>query len=105
MPDDQDWWPYLSILCVQKNVFGKDEIIGNLVVTNLQKYIESPIFSDLPTNNTDDVVKKLIGQVSYDFNRVRRSLFDAYYGRVLFLFLKMCQICFYYHSCSCGRKR
>ncbi|CAF4213866.1 unnamed protein product, partial [Rotaria sordida] len=39
LPNDDKFWPHLSILCVQHRLFGMKEIAGNLVVTNLQKYL------------------------------------------------------------------
>ncbi|CAF3717062.1 unnamed protein product [Rotaria sordida] len=39
LPKDNNFWPHLSICCVQHRLFGMKEPIGNLVVTDLQKYI------------------------------------------------------------------
>ncbi|CAF4097606.1 unnamed protein product, partial [Rotaria sordida] len=79
LPDDDNFWPHLSILCVQHRLFGMKENIGNLVVTNLQKYLEKP--SHLLTPNDQavaDAVNELSKRIPYNFNRVRKSVIDAY---------------------------
>ena len=43
------------------------EVVGNLVVTDLQKYLLS-----------SSIVPEVSKNVTYDFNRVRRSVIDAY---------------------------
>jgi hypothetical protein len=56
------------------------EVVGNLVVTDLQKYIETkPAVKT--EEDEDDEAKELSKPISYDFNRVRRSLVDAYEGK------------------------
>ncbi|UJR24822.1 hypothetical protein I4U23_006197 [Adineta vaga] len=75
LPNDNNFWPHLSIHCVQHRLFGMKEIVGNLVVTDLQKYLEIPEVS-LPLKNEEP--NKLTRTISYDFNRVRKSVVDAY---------------------------
>ena len=76
LPDDNNFWPYMSILCVQNRLFGMTEIVGNLVVTDLQQYLISPsIVQDVLANIAD-----LAKNTSYDFNRVRHSVVEAYEG-------------------------
>ncbi|CAF1359491.1 unnamed protein product [Rotaria magnacalcarata] len=83
LPDDETFWPYLSILCVENSLFGKKEVIGNLVVTNLQKYFQKPA-DRLSKADQDlaEVVNELSKRIPYDFNRVRRSVIDAYEAAV-----------------------
>ncbi|CAF1186321.1 unnamed protein product [Rotaria sordida] len=79
LPDDDNFWPHLSILCVQHRLFGMKEIIGNLVVTNLQKYLEKP--THLSTSSGQaiaDAVNELSKRIPFNFNRVRKSVIDAY---------------------------
>ncbi|CAF3968536.1 unnamed protein product, partial [Rotaria sordida] len=79
LPDDDNFWPHLSILCVQHRLFGMKEIIGNLVVTNLQKYLEKP--THLSTSSGQaiaDAVNELSKIIPFNFNRVRKSVIDAY---------------------------
>ncbi|CAF3716683.1 unnamed protein product [Rotaria sordida] len=79
LPDDDNFWPHLSILCVQHRLFGMKEIIGNLVVTNLQKYLEKP--THLSTSSGQaiaDAVNELSKRIPFNFNRVRKSIIDAY---------------------------
>ncbi|CAF4888115.1 unnamed protein product, partial [Rotaria sp. Silwood1] len=79
LPNDNNFWPHLSILCVQNRLFGMKEVIGNLVVTNLQKYLEKPVQPLTTTGQAvADAVNELSKRIPYDFNRVRRSVIDAY---------------------------
>ncbi|CAF3469754.1 unnamed protein product [Rotaria socialis] len=79
LPDDDNFWPHLSILCVQTRLFGMKEVVGNLVVTNLQKYVRKPAHSLLKIDqDMAAAVNELSKRISYDFNRVRRSVIDAY---------------------------
>jgi hypothetical protein len=55
------------------------EVVGNLVVTDLQKYLLKPLPS--PSRQSfADVANEVSKQKSYDFNRVRKSVVDAYEG-------------------------
>lgn len=64
------------------------EPVGNLVVTDLQKYLEKPKLSSTSTNETlAEAVNELSKRLSYNFNQVRRSVIDAYEGRVYDSFL------------------
>ncbi len=66
---------------MQNRYFGMKEVVGNLVVTDLQKYL--PVHHFLSTSNNgsiDDETKESKKLLSYDFNRVRRSVIDAYEG-------------------------
>ncbi|CAF3990497.1 unnamed protein product, partial [Rotaria sordida] len=79
LPNDDNFWPHLSIRCVQCRLFGMKEIVGNLVVTNLQKYLEKPIRLSTPTGQAGtDSVNELSKRIPYDFNHVRKSVTDAY---------------------------
>jgi hypothetical protein len=73
---------------VQNRLFGLKEIVGNLVVTDLQKYLEKPV-SPLSANGEAiaDELNELSKVIPYDFNRVRRSVIDAYEGIYSFLIL------------------
>jgi hypothetical protein len=67
------------------------EVVGNLVVTDLQKYLEKP--PDLPSATNEplaDAVNELSKRISYDFNRVRRSIIDAYEGKSLHRVILSC---------------
>ncbi|CAF4767027.1 unnamed protein product [Rotaria sp. Silwood1] len=79
LPNDNNFWPHLSILCVQNRLFGMKEIVGTLVVTDLQKYLEKPI---QPLTEVDqaltDTVNESSKKVPFNFKRVRRSVIDAY---------------------------
>ena len=60
------------------------EVVGNLVVTDLQKYLERCPDPPSATNESlADAVNELSKRISYDFNRVRRSIIDAYEGNSL----------------------
>ncbi|CAF3109617.1 unnamed protein product [Rotaria sp. Silwood2] len=79
LPNDDKFWPHLSILCVQHRLFGMKEIVGNLVVTNLQKYLEKSIHRSISNDQAAaDAVNELSKKIPYNFNRVRRSVIDAY---------------------------
>jgi hypothetical protein len=57
------------------------EIVGNLVVTDIQKYLEK--LSDPLTSRNESVanaINEFSKTIPYDFNRVRRSVIDAYEG-------------------------
>lgn len=72
----------MSILCVQNRLFGMKEVVGNLVVTDLQKYLLKPLLPSTSNNQSfADVVIEASKIKSYDFNRVRKSVIDAYEGR------------------------
>ena len=54
------------------------EIVGNLVVTDLQKYLEkSPTTSIENLMDSNETSSKAM---PYNFHRVRRSIIDAYEG-------------------------
>jgi hypothetical protein len=55
------------------------EVVGNLVVTDLQKYLQKP-FPSPSRQSFADVVNEVSKRKSYDFNRVRKSVVDAYEG-------------------------
>ena len=60
------------------------EVVGNLVVTDLQKYLEKSQDPPSATNESlADAVNELSKRISYDFNRVRRSIIDAYEGNLV----------------------
>jgi len=57
------------------------EIVGNLVVTDLQKYLQKPVLPLTPNHESiADQVNEFSKSIPYDFNRVRRSVIDAYDG-------------------------
>lgn len=57
------------------------EIVGNLVVTDLQKYLEKPLTPLTASNEMlADARNELSKKISFDFQRVRRSIIDAYEG-------------------------
>ncbi|CAF2056570.1 unnamed protein product [Rotaria magnacalcarata] len=79
LPEDNNFWPHLSICCVQHCLFGMKEPLGNLVVTDLQKYLEKTKFLSSPNNEiAADAINELSKRLPYEFNRVRRSVIDAY---------------------------
>jgi hypothetical protein len=81
LPLDKNFWPHLSIHCVQNRLFGMREVVGNLVVTDLQKYLEKPAKPRNMNNEAlADALNDLSKRMSFDFNRVRRSIIDAYEG-------------------------
>ncbi len=59
------------------------EVVGSLVVTDIQKYLEK--LPD-PLTSTNETVANAINEFSkripYDLNRVRRSVIDAYEGLI-----------------------
>ncbi|CAF1333357.1 unnamed protein product, partial [Rotaria sordida] len=64
LPNDDNFWPHLSILCVQCRPFGMKEVVGNLVVTNLRTYLEKPISlststGQAPTNSVNKSSKRI----------------------------------------------
>ena len=71
----------MSILCIQNRLFGMKEIIGNLVVTDLQEYVEK---SSLPLTTHDQSISEAVNDFSktipYNFNHIRKSVIDAYEG-------------------------
>ena len=71
----------MSILCIQNRLFGMKEIIGNLVVTDLQEYVEK---SALPLTTHDQSISEAVNDFSktipYNFNHIRKSVIDAYEG-------------------------
>ncbi len=88
LPEDTTFWPHISICCIQNRLFGQTEIVGNLVVTDIQKYLEKPYVPLTPKDEAiADAVNAFSKTVTHDFNRVRRSVIDAYEGRI-FYFLK-----------------
>jgi hypothetical protein len=62
------------------------EVVGNLVVTDLQKFLDKPL---RPLSSTSgalaDAVNELTKIIPYDFNRIRKSVVDAYEGISSFL--------------------
>ena len=70
---NKDFWPHISINCIQNRYFGMKEVIGNLVITNLPKYLEK--------SNDQSATDK---SIQYDSKRVRRSIVDAYEGLISF---------------------
>lgn len=78
LPNDNKFWPHLSILCVQNRLFGLKEIVGNLVVTDLRRYIERAHDHLTGDEELANAMNELSKTVAYDFNRVRRSIVDAY---------------------------
>lgn len=72
-------------------MFGREEIVGNLVVTDLKKYLEklSDYINFDEEQNEEDNENKIeetdipaTKPLTYDFNRVRQSVFDAYQGLI-----------------------
>ncbi|UJR23948.1 hypothetical protein I4U23_026916 [Adineta vaga] len=79
LPDDNKFWPHLSILCVQNRLFGMKEVVGNLVVTDLQKFLHRPFQKLSPTEEAlANAINEMSKAMPYDFNRVRKSIVDAY---------------------------
>ncbi|CAF1117580.1 unnamed protein product [Adineta ricciae] len=76
LPKDNNFWPHLSIHCVQHRLFGMKEIVGNLVVTDLQKYLETP--KNYLRFKSEEFGEPSSNRIWYDFNRVRKSVIDAY---------------------------
>lgn len=63
------------------------EPVGNLVVTDLQKYLEK---SKIQSSANNQVLNDSINEFSrspYEFNRIRPSVIDAYEGKIYKLFL------------------
>jgi len=62
------------------------EVVGNLVVTDLQKFLDKPL---RPLSSAGgalaDAVNELTKIIPYDFNRIRKSVVDAYEGISSFL--------------------
>ncbi|CAF4451127.1 unnamed protein product [Rotaria sp. Silwood2] len=79
LPKDNTFWPHLSICCVQHRLFGMKEPVGNLVVTDLQKYIEKPNITSTSNNAADtDTVNEISKRRPADLHHIRRSVYDAY---------------------------
>jgi hypothetical protein len=61
------------------------EIVGNLVVTDLQNYLHKSDHPLAPNNESiANEVNGLSQTIPYDFNRVRSSVIDAYEGIISF---------------------
>ena len=60
---------------MQNRLFGMKEVIGNFVLTNVPKYLEK-------SNNAPNInaVEQSSKTMSTDFDRVRKSVIDAYEG-------------------------
>jgi hypothetical protein len=85
LPEDKNFWPHLSIRCIQNRLFGQTETVGNLVVTDIQKYFEKPLVRLTSDNEEkDESDKEPSKPITYDFNRVRQSVIDAYQGRIYY---------------------
>jgi len=99
LPKDDNFWPHISIYCIQTRLFGLKEVVGNLVVTNIQKYIEKP---RTPLSPDDEAITDsdngFSNNIPHDFNRIRRSIIDAYEGRIDYLSLNYL---FSFFSFSC----
>ncbi|CAF3351971.1 unnamed protein product [Rotaria sp. Silwood1] len=79
LPKDNNFWPHLSISCVQHRLFGMKEPVGNLVVTDLQKYLEKPNIPSISNNTSEtESVNEISKRIPYDLSRIRRSVYDAY---------------------------
>ncbi|CAF3276646.1 unnamed protein product, partial [Rotaria sp. Silwood2] len=79
LPKDNTFWPHLSICCVQHRLFGMKEPVGNLVVTDLQKYLEKPNITSTSNNAADtDTVNEISKRRPADLHHIRRSVYDAY---------------------------
>lgn len=64
------------------------QIVGNLVVTDLQKYLDKPLLSNTLSNQSiADAVNEFSKRIPYDFNRVRKSVIDAYEGTMSLIIL------------------
>ena len=62
------------------------EVVGNLVVTNLEKYLPLPsIQKTAEQEELGKAVNELSKRLPYQFNRVRRSVIDAYEGFLVIL--------------------
>lgn len=60
------------------------EIVGNLVVTDLRKYLES--CRRCSNDDSNERVTENFDRINYNFKNVRGSIIDAYQG-LLFIFL------------------
>jgi hypothetical protein len=86
LPKDDNFWPHISIYCIQTRLFGLKEVVGNLVVTNIQQYIEKPRTPLSPDDEAiTDAVNEFSNNIPHDFNRIRRSIIDAYEGTIDYL--------------------
>jgi len=56
------------------------EVIGNLVITDIQKYLDKSHDPSSIGAALANAVNELSKTTPYDFNRVRRSVIDAYEG-------------------------
>jgi hypothetical protein len=75
------------------------EVVGNLVVTDLRKFLEKPL---RPLSSTTealvDAVNELTKIIPYDFNRIRKSVVDAYEGISSYLIFYINYL--FHFSCS-----
>lgn len=62
------------------------EVVGNLVITDTQKYLQNSSDPLTYGEALANAIDQLSTTVSYDFNHVRRSVVDAYEGRINHLF-------------------
>lgn len=71
---------------MQNRLFGMKEIVGNLVVTDLQKFLDRPFKQLSPTEEAlANAINEMSKTMPYDFNRVRKSIVDAYDGSLTFI--------------------
>ena len=62
------------------------EIVGNLVVTDLQKFLDRPSKQLSPTEEAlANAINEMSKTMPYDFNRVRKSIVDAYDGSLAYI--------------------
>ena len=62
---------------MQNRLFGMKEVIGNFVLTNLPKYLKKS-----NDESNADGIEQSSKTMSTDFNRVRKSVIDAYEGQI-----------------------
>jgi hypothetical protein len=57
------------------------EVVGNLVITDIQKYLDKVYNPSSIGGALANAINNLSKTVQYDFNRVRQSVVDAYEGK------------------------
>lgn len=91
LPTNRDFWPNLTITCIQHRYFGMSEVIGNLVVTDITKFIEVSK-KDPSTENQK--------QNPFAYTKLRKSIVDAYHSNAFLFVCHLLQekICCYFLS-------
>jgi hypothetical protein len=57
------------------------EVVGNLVITDIQKYLDKPFNASSIGAALANAIGDLGKNMTYDYSRVRRSIVDAYEGK------------------------